>query len=161
METLQDVFEYFKGNWTFERHITSLKDGATKGHASGRAVFTPQENGSLNFHEEGELYMSNQSANPFFQSYLYRIDHKNLVVEWGENSPRRTAQSNVYQSYHLSAEGDELTAAPHICGEDIYNSHYHLLDENSFSLVTFIESGDTKQSGKKSTRIDTVFRRMN
>lgn len=137
VNSLQHIFAQFNGAWSFERSITSLLDTTSIARATGIALFTADTQSLLRYEENGQLMLTDTHAAPssFFRHYLYVLRENAIHVLYGDG-PQKDA---LYQELIYDTQNSILrSSATHVCGDDCYDSVYHLMDDNMFSLNTTV-----------------------
>lgn len=145
-DTLEKFFASLNGTWNFTRSIT----GNNPATANGIATFTAQNAQEYNFHEEGELHLSNGQNLDFFRSYVYRLTENYLDVLY-RDGPQA---GDHYQSYTFDEQQQKLLPlSTHICSADCYRGMYDVIDDDHFTLET------TVKGPHKDYTIHTAFTR--
>ncbi|WP_426613364.1 DUF6314 family protein [Bradyrhizobium sp. McL0616] len=105
------------GSWSFDRLI--------EGQATmqGIATFTPLDEGSLAYREQGHLKLQNGTELAAEREYIFSNSNGGFEVLFKENPPR------LFHAISLSASmGGELSGrAGHLCNLDDYQSTYTFL----------------------------------
>lgn len=115
----QELLEWLTGDWTVDRDIN---DGA--GSFRGRASFTPQADGTLRWHETGELRLGDATL-PAYRTLT--IDDAGQV-RFDDGRP-----------FHDLALVDGACDAFHPCGDDAYSGRYEVLDLDTLVVTWHVE----------------------
>lgn len=136
------VFARLAGTWSLARTIDT---GATM---SGRATFTPRDDGSLAYHERGSLTLPNGQTFDAERRYNFRASPGGFAVFFAE-TPERLFHTIVFTRSNDGFSGH----ATHPCRDDSYRSTYDFRSDGSFTIRHDV-SGPTK-----SYRSHTIFSR--
>jgi hypothetical protein len=121
------------GSWSFNRVI--------EGQATmqGAATFTPLNDGSLAYREQGHLKLSNGTELQAERSYIFSKGEQGFRVFFDENPPR------LFHEVSLTASGGGglSGSARHLCNLDDYQSSYTFLADGGFA-VRHVVSGPRK-----------------
>ncbi|WP_306213161.1 DUF6314 family protein [Actinoplanes sp. RD1] len=98
---------FLRGDWSVRRLITDRRAGRD-GLFTGRATFSPGEDRSLAYAEEGELRYGDH-VGPATRRLIYRADGELLDVRFADGRP--------FYRLDLRAESWD---AEHPCGADLY-----------------------------------------
>ena len=128
-----EVTEKLIGSWSFDRVI--------EGQATmqGIATFTPLNEGSLAYREQGHLKLLDGTELQAEREYIFSNSNGGFEVLFKENPPR------LFHEISLSASiGGELSgSAGHLCNLDNYQSTYTFLADGRF-VVRHVVSGPRK-----------------
>jgi hypothetical protein len=124
------VMEWLIGDWSVARDIN---DGGGSFH--GQAAFTPQPDGTLRWHETGELTLDGATVNAY----------RTLAID-----PDGQVRFDDGRPFHQLALVDGLCDAVHPCGPDEYTGRYEVVDDDTF-VVTWHVHGPGRD--------DTIFTR--
>jgi hypothetical protein len=128
-----EVTKKLIGSWSFNRLI--------EGQATmqGIATFTPLNEGSLAYREQGHLKLLNGTELQAERDYIFSKDDQGFRVFFKEDPPR------LFHAISLSAfSGGELSgSAGHLCNLDDYQSTYTFLADGRF-VVRHVVSGPRK-----------------
>ena len=128
-----EVTEKLIGSWSFDRLI--------EGQATmqGIATFTPLNEGSLAYREQGHLKLLDGTELEAEREYIFSNSNGGFEVLFKENPPR------LFHEISLSASiGGELSgSAGHLCNLDNYQSTYTFLADGRF-VVRHVVSGPRK-----------------
>ena len=128
-----EVTKKLIGSWSFDRLI--------EGQATmqGIATFTPLDEGSLAYREQGRLKLLDGTELAAEREYIFSNSNGGFEVFFKENPPR------LFHEISLSASpGGELSgSAGHLCNLDNYQSTYTFLADGRF-VVRHVVSGPRK-----------------
>lgn len=140
--TAGDVFARLAGVWSLAR---TIDNGVTM---SGRATFSPRDDGSLLYHERGTLTLPGGQRFDAERRYIFRASHGGFAVFFAETPER------LFHAIALTrTDGGLHGEAMHPCRDDSYHSAYDFLPDGTFAVRHDV-SGPAK-----SYRSHTIFRR--
>lgn len=129
MKIEESLAHWLEGRWRFERHIT-----APAAVMQGEAHFTRQNISHLAYEEKGQLCL-HDTPNVFesFRRYLYRFAPQAVTVFFADgNTSGKPFQTLAFRPL---PEGGFTAKGIHFCGEDSYNSFYHLRSPSHFAIT--------------------------
>lgn len=132
-----DLFDFFIGQWAFERYIYFKTSGEVYASAYGEASFIPEARpAKLLYEERGRLKMvANPTEIPFSRKFSYEFQEGMMNVFFADGPDKGVLYQRYIQDQHNRLIPDQT----HICSNDIYKGEYHLSGANSFSLNTLID----------------------
>lgn len=150
-----DLYEYFKGTWTFEREIEIGENKLHYAAATGKCVFSdfPETATALLYEESGKIKMvQTMNEASFFRNFKYQITDAGLDIYFHD---LLTQKFGLYQHYIQEGNHELIAKEIHVCSKDLYNGHFLLESDNRFMHTTridgpakdyFIETIFTKQA---------------
>jgi hypothetical protein len=137
--TIEDLFQHLAGSWQLARRIHP------EGELTGTAVFTPRDDGGLDYFERGELHLPTGSFHAE-RRYIFRPDADGFSVEFADGTPRPFHTVRLERGEDGCLGGE----APHLCGRDLYMTAYRFLPDGTFAITNRV-SGPNKDYAVVST----------
>ena len=109
------LMEWLTGDWSVARDIN-----AGQGAFHGRASFTPGPDGTLRWHETGQLTLDGATL-PAYRTLTLDAGGQ---VRFDDGRP-----------FHQLALADGACDAFHPCGPDEYTGRYEILDDDTFVVT--------------------------
>lgn len=128
-----EVMTRLIGSWSFDRLIED------QGTMQGIADFTPLNERSLAYREQGTLKLSNGNELQAEREYIFGKSDRGFQVFFKENPPR------LFHEVSLSASvaGELSGSAGHLCNLDHYQSTYTFLADGRF-VIRHVVTGPRK-----------------
>ncbi len=104
--------EQFQGDWVLTRIIKDSLSGA-EGHLTGRAEFTPMQDGAYLYREEGELNYGDQTPMAATRKYIWTPSEDGIAVLFEDERPFHTIETEKL-----------MPDATHHCDPDLYHVSY-------------------------------------
>jgi hypothetical protein len=137
------VFARLAGHWMLDRRV----DGRPL--MAGQASFRPSDDGSLTYHEQGQVRLANGASFATERAYVFRRRPAGFAVFFMEHPPQ------LFHDVALTQAGDRLVGdARHLCKADLYLSRYEFCADGSFATRHDV-SGP-----RKDYVLETTYRRM-
>lgn len=151
--TFQTIFNQLKGEWQFNRTLTSHNDASPSGHVKGKAEFKALDEHLLHYTESGVFTTNTGEAFNIQRTYAYRwIEAENCIKKFfvthpsptcpglsgasmGPSDEPRDVGSGERLFYTLSFEskGSNLIATgEHLCIKDNYHATYTFFGGETF-----------------------------
>jgi hypothetical protein len=109
------LLEWLAGDWSIDRDIN---DGGGTFH--GRAAFTPQPDGTLRWHETGDLTLDGSTVPTY----------RTLSIDAGGQ-----VRFDDGRPFHHLALTDGACDAVHPCAPDEYTGRYEVVDDDTFTVT--------------------------
>ncbi len=136
---IQDLLEYFKGVWAFERVILFTDSETLYANATGSAILEIKDTiRTLQYHEKGKLLITGtQHQQPFFRNYKYVFTNDGLDVYFDDTL---TQNFNLYQQYVFQKESQKLLPKEvHVCNKDLYQGDFNLIGAEHFVHTSVVK----------------------
>ena len=144
MDSNKKLFEYFKGNWKFERELYSSERKI--GTAEGKVIFKVNDEDediqhkSLRYIEKGELRLEQgKSTTVISKEYEYVLENNDEFSVYFVES--NGLKGKFFHKINLINESE--ADGSHLCEKDLYQAKYKIDNEQNFS-ITFKVDGPTK-----------------
>ena len=126
-----DLRAYLVGAWEIRRTLDDRRRAA-QGHFEGRATFTPGDENTLAYREEGCLELGGFETLAH-QSYLYAFPAPHGRLHRGPHRAEvRFADGRPFHALDLS---DGRWAAEHLCGRDLYRGRFRAEGAERWSVA--------------------------
>lgn len=119
-----EVMNNLSGRWSLDRAIAGI------GGMRGVATFTPLDQNSLAYREQGSLKLLDGTELQAEREYIYRARRDGFDVLFKENPVRLFHQVSLRQGEASEYRG----SADHLCGGDEYRSTYTFLPNGGFTI---------------------------
>lgn len=103
---------------------------------AGRALFARQSDDHLHYAETGILTTDEGAVLEPSRSYDYYYRHDAIVVTYADGPQK----GSLFLELPITCS---VSAARHLCGEDLYEARYHFMNAQQFS-IEFSVSGPRK-----------------
>ena len=126
LHPVADLRAYLVGAWEIRRTLDDRRRAA-QGHFEGRATFTPGDENTLAYREEGCLELGGFETLAH-QSYLYAFP----ATHRAHRAEVRFADGRPFHPLDLR---DGLWSAEHVCAADLYRGRFRALAPDRWSVL--------------------------
>jgi hypothetical protein len=148
-QRLSHFKKYFRGLWRIDRVIENAR-GEKRGSMQGLARITAVSKQQLYYQESLRHRLEQGAFLDAHQSYLFELRNSSLKIYFPS---REKLCHTLFLDLSFDAEGK--AAASHLCDQDLYLAHFHLINTQHWKMIYHVE-GPAKTYSIKSnlTRID-------
>ncbi|MEM7618568.1 MAG: DUF6314 family protein [Pseudomonadota bacterium] len=138
-----NLFVFFIGEWSLLREIDP------HGSFEGTATFTPINDNTLQYEEQGVLQLKEgHTLDDVTKRYLYKFEDEVLFIYFDDGPDK----GRLFHQLEFDDQG--LATATHDCPPDVYQTKMHLKSSDAFKIIHDVKGP------RKDYKITSFYRKI-